>query len=147
MMRSTNDRIDRWATVISPKSRARGQAYFRNNRVSIEREDATSYLMIVEGDTDRYAVEIAADLEPFEAECSCPHFSEGHFCKHIWAALLSIESHSHDEDDADEDLETEDDAAPWRWRLHQIEADARAEELRPKSRKTRAGQAVTISLA
>ena len=97
-----------WAPYFDPAVKMRGRAYLNEGRVRREpaQEDELARAA-VESSEGIYDVTITRDGRSAVAECGCPHFESGHYCKHIWATLLSIEaaqtngSPSDDDDDAD----------------------------------------------
>ena len=78
------------------KTRKRGHSYFAGNKVQIDRVDETQVKATVEGSSSEpYSVEVAWDDDgngSFFGYCSCPHYAEGNLCKHIWAAMLAMDS-------------------------------------------------------
>jgi superfamily II DNA or RNA helicase len=110
--------IKRWRDQLSAATRNKGDSYFRQGRVKIVDSRAGQLEAKVSGSRSRpYRVALGwNDSEPgVLAECTCPHYDEGNFCKHIWATLLAAEAsgvaidasaqrglnlvHLHDDDD------------------------------------------------
>ena len=74
-----------------PGSIQRGRAYYKDNRVwDVELVNAGKAVIIVNGDSGEYTVEIEVSKKTGELlfECDCPYADEGNFCKHIVAAML-----------------------------------------------------------
>ena len=87
---------DQLADYFDPKVRGRGNLYFKSSRVEIIEFHRLGASAEVEGSyVDPYDVTINWSRLPqsgcIHVECDCPHFDRGEFCKHIWAALLSLE--------------------------------------------------------
>jgi superfamily II DNA or RNA helicase len=75
---------------------ARGADYFSRGRVSIVHGSKRRIVATVRGSwRKRYEVEIywLARTEGLRlyVRCTCPHFDDGNFCKHIWATLLEMD--------------------------------------------------------
>jgi superfamily II DNA or RNA helicase len=74
--------------------RTRGHRYFRQRRVSFVDEQPQELHAAVQGDTGTYGVVINwQEIEngPIRVSCTCPYFSGGSRCKHIWATLLEMD--------------------------------------------------------
>ncbi len=50
---------------------------------------------VKDGDTLHH-VGITAEEKQASAECTCPHFDSGAYCKHIWATLLDLDANEDD---------------------------------------------------
>lgn len=90
----------------------RGRAYHKDGRVwDVDLISDRKAVLIVSGDSDEYTVEIEASKKTGELlfECECPYADEGHFCKHMVAALLELKDYLEDgeelEGDEDDDEE------------------------------------------
>ena len=81
----------KFATQFNPKIRDRGLAYFRGGAVTILEHSDSHVLAKVEGMLD-YFVDITLTLNSLEVACTCPYFSDGEDCKHIWATMLAADS-------------------------------------------------------
>lgn len=68
-----------------PHIRTRGNQYFKEGRVHLQKAEEDWIKGIVSG-AQEYDVEIIADTNRFRVFCSCPHFARGEACKHLWAA-------------------------------------------------------------
>ena len=71
--------------------RSRGEKYDRDNRVELDSVEAGIIRANVEGSSSRYySVDMRwDDGDPLflRANCNCPHYFKGEFCKHLWATL------------------------------------------------------------
>ena len=78
---------------FKPEVKSSGFRLFREEKVSISSGSDTDIQAYVKGSPPvkvrLSSAEIANDT--FTADCSCPVAKKGRFCKHIWAALLSVE--------------------------------------------------------
>lgn len=120
--------IKRWRDQLSAATRNKGDAYFRQGRVKIVSSRAGQLEAKVSGSRSRpyhVALEWSESDPGVLAECTCPHYEEGNFCKHIWATLLAAEAtgvaidasdqrgldlvHLHDDEDYDEPWDDADD--------------------------------------
>src|ERR1041384_511296 len=81
----------RFASQFNPKIRDRGLAYFRGGAVKILDHSDFNVLAQVKGTLD-YFVELTLTLNSLEVACTCPYFSDGEDCKHIWAVMLAADS-------------------------------------------------------
>src|ERR1051325_3655030 len=81
----------RFATQFNPKIRDRGFAYFRGGAVSILEHSNLHVLAQVEGSRD-YFTKLTLTLTSLEIACTCPYFSGGEDCKHVWATMLAADS-------------------------------------------------------
>ncbi|MBP6218240.1 MAG: DEAD/DEAH box helicase [Oligoflexales bacterium] len=74
--------------------RERGFIYAERGYVKILKAQAGGVKATVKG-TSRYTVTLNPEKErqtiKIYAVCSCPHFDEGNFCKHLWATLLVLD--------------------------------------------------------
>ncbi|HHW37248.1 MAG TPA: DEAD/DEAH box helicase family protein [Bacillales bacterium] len=67
----------------------RGEAFYRNGKVTIEEITPNSIQAIVQGVED-FQVQLEKDLDGFQATCSCPSLSSvDKDCQHIAAALIA----------------------------------------------------------
>src|SRR6185503_17814753 len=81
----------RFAPQFNPKIRDRGLAYFRGGAVTILEHSDSHLLARVKGTHD-YFVELRLTLYSLDVACTCPYFSDGEDCKHIWATMLAADS-------------------------------------------------------
>lgn len=81
-------------SYFSSDVRERGERYFRDNHVSLDRDDGMGVEAWVVGTENDYFVQFEWDggRQWSEVYCDCPHFQDGHYCKHLWATLLEVES-------------------------------------------------------
>ncbi|ACV67585.1 SNF2-related protein [Desulfohalobium retbaense DSM 5692] len=71
--------------------RNRGNTYFREGRVRLRQATATSVKGTVDGGQS-YTVHLIAEEDGFRVYCSCPYFSQGGACKHLWAAIRAADA-------------------------------------------------------
>ena len=82
---------------FSQNAELRGTQYFQQRRVTIDPPDEEASLTAsVQGSRlDPYEVFLnwkeKNGLLYLKTLCDCPNFDDGHFCKHLWAVLLSLE--------------------------------------------------------
>lgn len=76
---------------VSPRTRAKGTAYFASGRVIDISGAEWVARALVRGSRD-YRVDLVRDRDHFTAACECPYYADRiDICKHIWAALLEAE--------------------------------------------------------
>ena len=73
---------------IDPRSRIRGEAYFRQGLVSTVYANERTFLATVHG-TREYDVTLTLDRGRLAVRCTCPFFIDQDVCKHIWAGILA----------------------------------------------------------
>ena len=84
----------RCLNAFNTATRFKGLAYHSQGQVTVEHADAGRVLASVQG---TYPYEVALHAcgnfhnPTMKAYCSCPHFADGFFCKHLWAVLLAVE--------------------------------------------------------
>ncbi len=80
--------------VFDSNIRARGDAYYRQGSVSHPKVTNNKATLTVEG-SRRYRVTLdwrdAAERGRISLICTCPHYEDGNFCKHCWAAILELD--------------------------------------------------------
>lgn len=81
----------RFAPQFNPRIRDRGFAYFRGGAVKILEHSDSHVLAQVEGSLE-YFVKLTLTLNSLDVACTCPYFSNGEDCKHIWATVLAADS-------------------------------------------------------
>jgi superfamily II DNA or RNA helicase len=72
---------------IDPRSRIRGEAYFRQGLVSTVYANQRTFSATVHG-TREYDVTLTLDRTRLAVRCTCPFFIDQDVCKHIWAGIL-----------------------------------------------------------
>ena len=81
---------DTWYRMLyeyfKPHIRTRGNAYFHDGRVNLEKAEKNHIKGTVFG-THKYQLEVISEEDRFGVFCSCPHFANGEACKHLWAAV------------------------------------------------------------
>src|SRR5438477_13068213 len=83
------DEAEEFLSAFDQKTRRKGEAYFREDRVSglVCVEEGTRYSAIVQGSAP-YDVKLFYDSDAgWSGDCSCP--LEGD-CKHVYAALKAL---------------------------------------------------------
>ena len=82
---------EKWDGLFSSTSLYRGHDYYLDERVVKLRESPNGWTVVVRGSED-YDVFVPDDahndMEPY---CSCPHYADGHYCKHLAATCFEIE--------------------------------------------------------
>ncbi len=79
--------LRRFEGLFSSVTRARGLDYAARGYVRIVRTTHEAVIAEVRGQQP-YDVELHAVGSVLRASCTCPHFSGGDACKHVWATLL-----------------------------------------------------------
>ncbi|WP_157628138.1 SWIM zinc finger domain-containing protein [Ensifer sp. BR816] len=74
--------------LVGSKVYARGEAYFRDNRVELLAVQPQRVLAQVNG-TEDYRVELNGRGETIDGNCSCPAFEDRGCCKHMVATALA----------------------------------------------------------
>ncbi len=87
---------DRCRNSISDRSWAAGADYFRRRRVGIGAQADERLIAFVRGSQSEPYVavldwELARDDRILTASCTCPHYKQGVFCKHIAATILQAD--------------------------------------------------------
>ncbi len=88
-----------WAPYFQSHVRMRGRAYFNSGRVTLlPPQDGQSIRAEVQGTTP-YTVTVEDDGLASNVSCTCSHFTQGVYCKHIWATLLAANSDNNGQPD------------------------------------------------
>src|SRR6185437_5068742 len=82
--------LRRFEPLFTPATRARGIDYAARGQVRILRVTPEGIVAEVRGQ-QYYDVELHAAGGVLSASCTCPHFSGGDGCKHLWATLVVAE--------------------------------------------------------
>src|SRR6516162_5753262 len=116
----------RFAGKFSSTIRKRGEDYYRQRRVRIDRGSDTEVSASVRG-SQAYYVDLDWSGDRLSVWCECPYFLDsGLPCKHLWAAMLAAEAQGYlspaaaaaapglvcDSDDEDLDLDDSGSSAP-----------------------------------
>jgi len=82
------------ARNFSAAVRSKGEEYMRDGRVSAEASEPRRAEYGVRGMmATPYVVLLGMDRAGrLDVACDCPHAAGGHFCKHVWAAILQAEA-------------------------------------------------------
>jgi superfamily II DNA or RNA helicase len=81
---------DRFWSEFSHSTRSRGSEYFASGCVNIYDHGKHFVDAAVMGN-DEYFVSLNFDYPEMVVSCSCPYYSDGNLCKHIWATMLAAE--------------------------------------------------------
>lgn len=83
----------RCSVFFASAVRHRGRYYFETGRVAVVENSPEKLEAVVRGSGgQKYNVTLRTDgdsRQQLRASCSCPHFSDGQNCKHLWATLLA----------------------------------------------------------
>ena len=90
--------MEDWMAYVSTRSFERGCDYFEAGYVRAVEHRADGWYATVSGGSD-YSVFIPASLDPRKAQCTCPHYADGHICKHITAAFIAIEHQQNNDEE------------------------------------------------
>jgi superfamily II DNA or RNA helicase len=80
-----------WSPFFQSSVRMRGRAYQLGGRVERIEPDADELIRANVRGREPYTVTISRDDRAASAECTCPAFDKGAYCKHIWATLLDLQ--------------------------------------------------------
>lgn len=80
----------RVASNFGPDILIRGANYAASGRVLVRKADSRNLRATVRGETT-YLVAIELVDSHVQVSCNCPHYTRGHFCKHLWASILQAE--------------------------------------------------------
>lgn len=79
---------------FSATTRQKGESYYRSSRVTVSETGEFGLEARVRGST-RSPYNVSLDwsdaAEGVLADCSCPHFESGNFCKHLWGTILAAD--------------------------------------------------------
>lgn len=90
--------MDRWETYFKPETRSAGNALAAKGAVNVSRGSDTQVQCYIRGSSSCKVVfsSDSIDSEAFTATCNCSQGKKGLACKHMWAALTSLEEASSD---------------------------------------------------
>jgi len=127
------------ARLFDTQIRRRGDEYFSSGRVGppLGSENGTSVCFLVRGSQD-YKVQFdwggAKGPQNIRFHCNCPYFAGGDNCKHLWAAILQVDSQldfsqltSLERLSRPDSLPTQDTTPFWKRRLETIQGYDHAE--------------------
>ena len=81
-----------WMPYFKSAVRQRGRAYFQDDHVTLTKPAEGELAQAqVNGESDTYTVTLISEDAAASAQCTCPHFANGSYCKHIWATLIAIQ--------------------------------------------------------
>nr|MCH9675268.1 SWIM zinc finger family protein [Gammaproteobacteria bacterium] len=86
--------VESCTPAFDEQTRQRGQGYFHDGRVELERCEQTTCDATVEGSAGVvYTVELTWDDSErlITARCECTRFEQNELCKHIWAVVLAAD--------------------------------------------------------
>ncbi len=81
-----------WAPFFQSHIRMRGRSYQLAGRVTQITPLNGEFLRAAVQGKENYTVIIQGDDQSATGYCTCPAFKAGQYCKHIWAALLDVQS-------------------------------------------------------
>ena len=99
--------VQSWENYFKPEVRSSGQAFVRQNKVTVSQLSDTEIQGYVRASSSFKVLFKSPSVEShvITADCSCPLSKKGQFCKHIWAALLVIEDKKPDFLDSKTEIE------------------------------------------
>ncbi|MFP4144305.1 MAG: SNF2-related protein [Phycisphaeraceae bacterium] len=80
-----------WSPFFQSSARMRGRGYLNEERVERLEPGPDELVRARVQGGETYLVTIAEEDGRAEAECTCPQFQKGTYCKHIWATLLDVQ--------------------------------------------------------
>ncbi len=80
-----------WSPFFQSSVRMRGRAYQLGGRVERIEPDTDELIRANVRGREPYVVTVRRDDRAASAECTCPAFDKGAYCKHIWATLLDLQ--------------------------------------------------------
>jgi superfamily II DNA or RNA helicase len=80
-----------WSPYFQSNTRMGGRAYQMDGRVQRTAPTHGELVCAEVRGSKTYHVSISRDGRAAVAECDCPTFAAGAFCKHVWATLLDIQ--------------------------------------------------------
>lgn len=85
--------VIQWEHFFKPEVRNSGRSFVTQGKVTQSRLSDTEIQTYIRASTSLKVIFKCESVtsSTATAECSCPLFKKGQFCKHIWAALLVIE--------------------------------------------------------
>jgi superfamily II DNA or RNA helicase len=83
--------IKTWTPYFSSSVRMRGRAIQTQEFVKLQPKQPGEVARATVQGTQLYTV-IVRD---HDASCTCPHYADGYYCKHIWATLLELKHQPH----------------------------------------------------
>ncbi|MEE9212628.1 MAG: DEAD/DEAH box helicase [Phycisphaeraceae bacterium] len=83
--------IETWSPYFDSQVRMRGRAYQSDGRVKLVEPRRGELARARVRGTRTYTVTIRGEGPAANVACTCPHFRDGFYCKHIWATLLEVQ--------------------------------------------------------
>ncbi len=80
-----------WLGYFSSDVRQRGRECFERGNVELQTPHAGELARAKVTDTQTCTVVLTDAEDKAAITCTCPHFDEGHYCKHIWGTLLALD--------------------------------------------------------
>lgn len=93
-----------WSSILKssfmPLIRSRGEKYFKDKKVNIQKFSITEVEAVVHGTIDYFtALQINNGKRiGVGVACTCPFFRQGYPCKHIWATALAADKEIYEKD-------------------------------------------------
>jgi len=85
---------ERSKQVFSATTRSKGESYFHRGRVEVVSSGGGELVAYVAGSKSR-PYEVVLDWSDPRGgvigACTCPHYDDGNFCKHLWATMLAAD--------------------------------------------------------
>ncbi len=93
--------LSKFANHFESRFKERGRDLYEIDAVSSPTHEGNTYYFEVRGNTDVYdtSFELNDKNEVEECNCTCPHFTSGHLCKHLYASLLKLDEVLGNQDD------------------------------------------------
>jgi len=86
-----------WSSYFQGYVRQRGRAYYAAGHIKqVAPEDGELFRAQANG-ARNYQVTIRSNPSGAAADCTCPLFATGSYCKHIWATLLAISENAQED--------------------------------------------------
>jgi len=98
--------LDQWKNYFTGQIRMRGRAYYDEGKVRQTTPSNGERVRAEVDGTEPYIVTIAGEGAQSSVECTCPHFADGFYCKHIWATLIDVDVNGvagREDEDVDDD--------------------------------------------
>lgn len=98
--------MNRWEPYFKPEARNKGEALIGTSKINLSSASDTEIQCYIRTSTSFKVVFRTGSISDplLSAQCTCPQ-SKKQFCKHMWAALLTLEEKNPDFLEAKEELE------------------------------------------
>lgn len=90
--------IDQWEHYFKPEVRSSGRSLVSKGQVSLKQPSDTELVAFlkVSGGVKVHLKLSRVDSAEVKADCSCPLFKKGQFCKHLWGTLVEAQQKNPD---------------------------------------------------